>query len=145
MMLPMIRCYHADAPVPANSFFILSKGPNAGRPGLRHWTNSFLVHCPHQQYHDFYFWLIYGLFQAGKFKVRHRGSAIPFININDVRDLLREVAPAIHPNWQKYLAILASLNELQRKKVTLAEQILSTSNLQRHLLQGFFSKKSAPK
>jgi hypothetical protein len=61
--------------------------------------------------------------------------------LDDVRHLLREVAPVIHPNWQKYLAILASLNHLQRQKVTLAEQIISTSNLQRHLLREYFDGK----
>jgi hypothetical protein len=91
-MLPMIRCYHAGAPVPENSFFVLSKSRNAGRPGFQPWTNSFIVVCPHKQYHDFFFMLIYALFQAGKFKSRHRGSKIQFINLNDVRDLLHEVA-----------------------------------------------------
>lgn len=140
-MFPMIRCYHAGAPVPENSFFILSKGANAGKPAFKPWSNSFIVVCPHKQYHDFFFWLIYGLFQAGKFKSRHRGSAIQFINLDDVRDLLRKVAPVIHPNWEKYQAILSSLNHLQQQKVTLAEQIISTTNLQRHLLRAYFDGK----
>ena len=143
MMFPMIRCYHAGAPVPENSFFILSKGCNSGKPSFQPWTNSFIVVCPHKQYHDFFFWLIYGLFQAGKFKSRHRGAAIQFINLDDVRDLLREVAPVILSNWEKFQAILSSLNYLQRQKVTLAEQIISTSNLRRHLLREYFDGKAS--
>jgi hypothetical protein len=139
MMFPMIRCYHADAPIPPHSFFIISKGNNAGLPILKPWTDSYIIHCPHQQYHDFYFWLLYGLFQAGKFRIHHRGSATSYIYINDIRNLLQKVAPAIHPIWQKYQAILASLNESQKRKVTLAEQILSTSHMQRHLLENYFS------
>ena len=101
MMYPQIRCYHDGAVIPPHSFFILCKGCNAGKPGFKHWTNSFIVVCPHQQYFDFYFWLIYGLFQSGKFKTRHRGSVIPFINLNDVRDIIREVAPLIHTDWTR--------------------------------------------
>ena len=138
MMYPQIRCYHEGAVIPPLSFFILCKGCNAGKPGFNLWTNSFIVVCPHQQYFDFYFWLIYGLFHSGKFKTRHRGSAIPFINLNDVRDVIREIAPLIHPDWSRYQEILSSLEKLNKLKATLAEQIVATDKLQRCLLQKYF-------
>ena len=81
----------------------------------------------------------------GKFKTRHRGSVIPFINLQDVRDLIRELAPAIHPDWNKYQQILEALNKLEAKKASLAEQILATTNLQRHLLSIYFEKLSKHK
>ncbi len=139
-MFPMIRCYHEGAVIPPHSFFILCKGCNAGKPGFQPWTNSFIVVCPHEEYFNFYFWLIYGLWRNGKFKTRHRGSVIPFINLNDVRDLIREVAPAIQPGWNKYQQILEALNKLEQKKASLAEQIISTTNLQRYLLRTYFDK-----
>ena len=146
MMFPQIRCYHAGAAIPPHSFFILCKGCNAGKPSFQSWTNSFIVVCPHQQYFDFYFWLIYGLFQSGKFKTRQRGSVIPFINLNDVRDVIREVAPLIHPDWTRYQEILSSLDKLSKLKATLAEQIIATDKLQRCLLQKYFSEiKHEPK
>jgi hypothetical protein len=140
MMFPSIRCYHEGAVVPPHSFFILCKGCNAGKPGFHPWTNSFIVVCPHEEYFNFYFWLIYGLWRDGKFKTRHRGSVIPFINLNDVRDLIREVAPAIQSGWNKYQQILETLNKLEQKKTCLAEQIIITTNLQRHLLRTYFDK-----
>ena len=139
-MFPMIRCYHEGAVIPPHSFFILCKGCNAGKPGFQPWTNSFIVVCPHEKYFNFYFWLIYGLWRDGKFKTRHRGSVIPFINLNDVRDLIREVAPAIKPGWNKYQQILETLNKLEQKKTSLAEQIIITTNLQRYLLRTYFDK-----
>ena len=138
MMYPQIRCYHEGAAVPPFSFFILCKGCNAGKPGFQPWTNSFMTVCPNQQNFDFYFWLVYGLFQSGKFKVRHRGSVIPFINLNDVRDIIREVAPLIHPDWSRYQEILSSLNKLNKLKATLAQQLVATDKLQRCLLQKYF-------
>lgn len=146
MMFPMIRCYHVGAAIPPHSFFILCKGCNAGKPGFQPWTNSFIVVCPHEEYFKFYFWLIYGLHQSGKFKVRHRGSVIPFINLVDVRDTLREVAPLIHPDWSRYQKILSSLDNLRKLKATLAEQILATDKLQHCLLHKYFEEiKKAPK
>lgn len=139
MMYPLIRCYHEGSPIPEFSFFILCKGENAGRPSFKPWTNSFIVACPRQEYFDFYFWLMYGLHQLGKFKPRLRGSVIPFINLEDVRDLIREVAPVIYPDWQKYQTILSALEKLEKRKATLAEQILATEKLQRYLLSSIFS------
>ena len=146
MMYPQIRCYHEGTAMPPFSFFILCKGCNAGKPGFKPWTNSFIVVCPCQQYFDFYFWLIYGLFQSGKFKTRHRGSVIPFLNLNDVRDTIREVAPLILPDWSRYQEILSSLDKLSKLKATLAEQIVATDKLQRCLLHKYFEEiKKAPK
>lgn len=145
MHLPHIRCYHSAASINPHVFYILCKGQNAGKPGFKPWTNSFAVICNNKQNFDFYFWLVYGLWKDGKFKTRHRGTAIPFINLNDVRDLIREVAPAIHPDWNKYQQILEALSKLEKKKSSLAEQIIATSSLQRHLLSMYFTDKKAPK
>lgn len=116
MMYPFIRCFHEGSSVPEFSFFILCKGSNAGKPSFRPWTNCFIITCPRQEYFDFYFWLIYGLFQSGKFRIRHRGTAVPFINLPDVRDLLQQVAPIVYPDWQKFQSILSALESWRKEK-----------------------------
>lgn len=141
MMLPHIRCNHSAASINPHVFYMLCKGDNAGKPGFKPWANSFAVICSNKECFDFYFWLVYGLWKDGKFKTRHRGTAIQFINLQDVRDLLKEVAPVIEPDWNKYQKILETLSRLEKKKATLAEQIITTSNLQKHLLRMYFSDK----
>lgn len=138
MIFPQIRCYHAGAKIPPHSFFILCKGSNAGKPGFKPWTNSFLVVCPHQEYFDFFFWLIHGLHLSGKFKVRHRGSAIPFINLVDVQDTIRELASTVHVDWSRFREIVNSLDKLNKFKTSLQQQILATDQLQRCLIQKYF-------
>lgn len=140
MMYPSIRCYHPGAAIPPHSFFILCKGCNAGKPGFQPWKNSFIVVCPHEEYFNFYFWLVYGLYQSGRFKIRHRGSAIPFIVLSDVRDLVREVAPFILPDWSRFQQILSKLDRLRQLRSSLAEQLLATEKLQRCLLQKYFAE-----
>lgn len=139
-MYPQIRCYHEGVEIPPFSFFILCKGCNAGRPGFTPWTNSFIVVCPHEDYFKFYFWLVYGLHQSEKFKTRHRGSVIPFINLEDVRDTIREIAPLIHPDWSRFQEIISYLDKLNKIKSSLAEQLLASDKLQRSLLQSYFSE-----
>lgn len=146
MMYPLIRCYHQGFITPPHCFFILAKGSNAGKPGFTPWVNSFICICPHEEYYKFYYWLIYGLHQSGRFKIYHRGSVIPFINIDDVRHLLKEVAPLIHEDWLRFQEILSSLEKCSKLKTTLQAQVAATEKLQKTLLLQYFQQiKNAPK
>ena len=138
MMFPLIRCYQTNALAKQNVFFVLSKGENAGKPSLVPWANSFALVCPNEKYHNFYFWLVYGLFKAKKFKVRLRGSAIPFINKADVADLIKEVAPVVYSDWSKFQELIDTLDKLEKIKTTLGQQLLASEKLQSYLLQQYF-------
>ena len=145
MLYPMVRCYHSAASVPPHSFYILCKGNNAGKPGFNPWPNSFLVVCSNEEYYRFFFWLVYGLHQSGKFKIYQRGSVIPYINIKDVSNCIREVALLIHPYWYSYQQILSSLEKCSQLKASLVQQIKATEQLQSALLQKYFQEiKNAP-
>ena len=104
-----------------------------------------MIICPDEYYYDFYFWLFYGLWHAGSFKVRHHGSVIPFINIPDVRDILREVVPPIHKDWKRYKEILAACERLEKVKSNLAQQIIATRDLQSALLKRYLNSKKEGK
>ena len=138
MHLPQIRCYHSAGLINPHVFFILSKGSNAGQPSFKPWTNCFQVVCTNNKWFDFYFWLCYGLFKAGKFKIYQRGSVIPFTNKGDVQELFNEMAPQIYPYWDQYQKIIEALSNLEQKKATLAEQIIATEKLQSHLIRSYF-------
>ena len=134
MIFPLIRCSQSNVLKQPFVFFILSKGENAGKPSLKPWANCFAVICQNQQYYNFYYWLIYGLFKAGKFKIRLRGSVIPFINVEDVRDLIRELAPTVFPHWSKFQELVNTLDKIENLKSNLDHQIITSENLQLHLL-----------
>lgn len=139
-MLPQIRCYHANTNEQPLMFFILSKGEDAGKPGLMPWQNSFSVLCNNQESFDFYFWLTYGLFKANHFKPRQRGSVIQYVNLNDIKEVLKEATPAILEHWMKFQKILNAIELLEKTKTTLGQQLVSTQNLQECLIQRFFVK-----
>ena len=139
MITPQIRCNAESALMQPHVFYILCKGDNAGRPGLSPWPNSFAVICNSQQHLDYFFWLSYALWKAGKFKMYHRGSAIQFINVGDTRQLLRQVANSIFPQWDRFQKILDALSKLENRKVSLLQQVTSTEQLQKCLLAQYLS------
>ena len=104
------------------------------------WSNCFSVKCNNKESFDYYFWLVYGLYKANKFKARHRGSVIQFVNLKDIRDILMLAGPGILKNWQQFQQIMKALDLLEKSKTTLGQQLLTTENLQRYLIQRFFEK-----
>ena len=138
MIFPQIRCYQSNVLSQSFVFYILCKGDNAGKPSLKPWPNSFVVICQNQQYFNFYFWLVYGLFKANKFKASLRGSVIPFINLDDVRTIIRGVAPAVFPDWAKFHELVNTMDKIDKLKSTLAQQIIASDNLQQYLLHRYF-------
>ena len=140
MMFPQIRCFHSNVNEQPFMFYVLCKGDNAGKPGVKPWLNSFSVLCNNQEAFDFYFWLVYGLYQAGKFKPRLRGSVIPFVDLDDVKDVVKDVTPCILPNWLQYQKVLKALDLLEQSKTTLGQQLLTTQNLQQFLIRKFFDR-----
>ena len=138
MMFPLIRCYQSNAIAKPNVFYVLAKGENAGKPSLTPWSNSFAILCSNEKYFQFYFWLVYALFKAKKFKIRLRGSAIPFINKDDIAAMLKEVAPAVYDDWSKFQDLIATLDKLEKLKTTLGQQLIASDKLQSYLLQNFF-------
>lgn len=90
---------------------------------------------------DFYFWLCFGLFEAGKFKSYQHGSVIPFVNLRDLREVLKQFAHHVYPHYQQYRQIVDDLVKLDQRKPTLAEQIESTKHLQQQLINDVVVKK----
>ena len=113
MIFPLIRCNYSQASQNPHVFYILCKGENAGKPALKPWVNSFAVICSNQQYFDFYFWLVWGLFKSNKFKVHLRGTAVPFVNLDDVRCVIRAMAPAVFPDWSKFQELIITMDRLE--------------------------------
>ena len=141
MMFPQIRCYQGCMLIQPNVFFILAKGENAGKPSLKPWSNSFAILCANEKYFQFYFWLVYALFKAKKFKIRLRGSAIPFINKDDIATVLKEVAPVVYDDWSRFQDLLNTLDKLENLKSSLGQQLLASENLQSYLLHKYFTSK----
>jgi hypothetical protein len=139
-MMPLnICCFHNQTLQNDSDcqFFILSKGGNAGKPGLQPWANSFIAITSNEEMRDFYFWLTYGLFKAQSFKIVQRGSVIPFINLKETRDLIMSVAKIIYPHWQEFKIILQQLELLEQRKNNLAQILKSTATVQEYLIRNY--------
>lgn len=138
MCTPQINCYGAQVAPQYFTFYILSKGNNAGQPQLLPWVNCFAVHCKTKEELDFYFWLSYSLWQTGRFRPYLRGSVIPFLRVQEVRQLLTQAGESIFPHWQSLQGVLEALNQLKTTRAHLAQCIIANEKLQQMLLRIHF-------
>ncbi len=140
IMMPLtIHCNHSILQFnPDVQFFILCKGQNAGKPGTEPWSNSFVATACNQEMRDFYYWLTYGLFRTKAFESFHRGSVIPFIYLQETRDLIMPAAFEIYPKWDEFKLLLRQMELLETRKNNLAEILKNTATLQEYLIRNYF-------
>ncbi len=114
-----IRCFKQGALVPANAFFILSKGRNTGRPSFNSNANCFVFTCADTDDLHSYYWLVYALWAGNKFHPLLCGSVIEFIHLADLKHMIGTAALTA----QNMDAITRSMKQIIQLENKLQQQI----------------------
>ena len=69
-------------------FFILNKGMNSGKPLKNACPNCFICLAATEEETETLYWLCFGLWYSKSFQYYLKGSVIPFITIDDVKECL---------------------------------------------------------
>jgi hypothetical protein len=112
-----IKCYRMNDSVNEYHFFILSKGLNSGKPMNQPCPNCFVCFADNEAEKDRLFWLCFGLWQGGYFQPFLTGSVIPFIRIDDLKEVIRSAASKIQSNYDGFthsVELLRKLDDHQR-------------------------------
>lgn len=117
-----IKTYSETQAIPAPHFFILSRGRNAGKPLEASCPNCFVVLTQTEEAKNFYYWLVYGLWQAQAFHPLQLGFVIPLLRIGDTKRLLLDSRERVMRKRAEYLKSLALLQDFEKKAKVLAKQ-----------------------
>jgi len=107
-------------------FFLLSKGLNSGRPMSKPCPNCYVITTETEEQRNTLFYLCLSL-QLGKFFNKNLvGSVIPFIRIDDVREVLDTALQNYKKdNWelkvQKLMNIISYENNLKQQLKTIGQ------------------------
>lgn len=115
-----IRCFKQGAAVPANVFFILSRGKNTGRPSFEPNVNCYVFNCAETDDLLCYYWLVYALWAGNRFHPLLRGSVIEFIHLRDLKHMI-ETATLTARNIE---AIAHSMKQIIQLENKLQQQIM---------------------
>ena len=119
-------------------FFILNKGMNTGSPNFKPYANCFVLLAETDKERNDYYWLCYALWQTGKFRPRLIGSAIPFIHISDLKDVIAEATIKANNKPKQYQKALSLLIDIDMKSEALAQKLKVIGEAKRTVLNHIF-------
>jgi hypothetical protein len=102
-------------------FFILSKGMNAGKPLEKPCPNCFTLFAKNEEEKKLYFWLCFGLWQANFFHPFITGSVIPFIRLEDLKQVIQEAL--IKLNESEFQKSVSVMHDLQKHQENISKQL----------------------
>ena len=122
-------------------FFILNKGQNSGKPLINPCPNCFVVSVSTEEEKQILYHLSMML-QIGRFYTYYlKGSVIPFISIDDCRNILKSSYTSFLNDefqLQKHINIVSAIC---KKEAELQKVISKMKNLKVSYIQNLFSKK----
>lgn len=120
--------------VSPNSFYILSKGYNSGKPQKAPWPNCFVLSCNSAEETDKCYWLIYWLWKTRTFTPYLRGSVVWFIRIKDIRTIIEHARTQLERNASAFQSIIQRIQEVEQLKRLLERQLTASQQLENALL-----------
>ncbi|MDN3492203.1 DUF6943 family protein [Winogradskyella bathintestinalis] len=121
-------------------FFILNKGLNSGKPLTNPCPNCFVVTTSTEEEKNTLFHISMMLQIGGFYAYYLKGSVIPFISIDDCRNMLKKTYSSMlneNPQLQKHIRIVSAIN---KKEAELNSIISKMADLKVSYIQNVFSK-----
>jgi hypothetical protein len=135
-----IKTYCKKQKLSGEHFFILSKGNNAGKPLTVPCPNCFVFQASDKEEKDFYFWLIYCLWQGNYFRQFLYGSVIPFIRIHDLKEIIANATAIASGKKEKLSKTITLLKNLDEQQKTIQNQIILIKQAKVALMHNFLKE-----
>ncbi len=109
-----LKTYRPGMKTESNSFFILNRGLNTGKPMNEPCPNCFVCICKNREDKESLYWLLFALWQSKEIKRELIGSVILYIRKWELERLIRQKA-------QEHILLVVQksipvLREFQRKE-----------------------------
>ena len=88
MRTVQLKTFNQNFNYQGHFFFILNKGMNSGKPLKTACPNCFVCMAESEEQKEQLYWLCYALWYSKSFHFYLKGSVIPFITLDDVRECL---------------------------------------------------------
>ena len=108
---------------PLNTFYVLSKGLNSGRPMSRPCANSLVVKANTEYEKQKLFGYTYVLWKTGRFHGYQVGSVIPFLRIEDYKRILLNTMESPKIDHMRIQTVLKHVVGLQNRQAALLNTV----------------------
>jgi hypothetical protein len=108
-----LKTYRPGTVQKPNSFYVLNKGLNSGKPLSIPCPNCFEISTRNESERAFFYWLCYSIWQSKAFEYYLRGSVIPFIIISEVKQCINQAAAKAQNNLPEFERSVKLLQEIE--------------------------------
>ncbi len=134
-----ITTYSPDQKRTPFAFFILSKGMNSGKPMEHPCPNCFTFNAADQTEKDHYYWICFGLWQSKSLHPFLIGSAIPFIRLNDLNQVISQAAEKAQASPANFLKTVEALKILDQHEKQYHRNLLLISEAKKAIFANYRS------
>ena len=135
-----IKTYNMNSKPNHYSFYILSKGYNAGKPLEKPCPNCFLVSTDSEEHRANLFWVCYSLWKSGTFLPLLCGSVIPFLHIDDVRAQMSNAIEGMEFDSTRFRKTVYGLQQLIKTEALLEKQLRLIDEVKRAIAINLLNK-----
>ncbi len=121
-------------------FFILNKGLNSGKPFRHYVCNSFVFLADNKDERDFYYFMLLGLWELRLFRPYLKGTAIEFVRLGDVIDVLEETFNAVNTGNRSFSDGQKALAQIEALQINLQLQLTHLMQLRKSLFYKYLKK-----
>ena len=117
-----LKCHQPTEQKP--NFYIQSKGEHSGRPLKNPIPNCFSVYTESEHLYS----LVYALYIGGKFKPHIGGSVVPFIRLDDAKQIIKQ-----NLSFYSNTHLFSKIESIDTLKENIRKQLILLDQLQRSL------------
>ena len=121
-------------------FFILNKGLNSGKPFRHYVCNSFVFLADDKNERDFYYFMLQGIWELRLLRPYLKGTAIEFVRLGDVIDILEEVLNSVNSVSRSFYDVQNSLAQIEALQTNLQSQLSHLMQLRKSLFYKYLKK-----
>jgi hypothetical protein len=121
-------------------FFILNKGLNSGKPFKHYVCNSFVFLADDENERDFYYFMLFGIWELRLLRPYLKGSVIEFVRLGDIIDVLNETINSINTGNRSFADVQHSLTQIESLQCNLNQQLSYLMQLRKSLFYKYLKK-----
>jgi hypothetical protein len=121
-------------------FFVLCKGMNSGKPLNLRCPNSFCVICSSEEEKEKLYWVTFALWRSKAFHPYLSGSVIPFIHINDFKQLVQVKLEIVNNDNGAFTEVVKNLKLIEQSEKHFLENLKLVQELKQAYIYKYFNK-----
>jgi hypothetical protein len=121
-------------------FFVLCKGMNSGKPLNLRCPNSFCVICSSDEEKEKLYWISFALWRSKAFHPYLSGSVIPFIHINDFKQLVNVKLEIVNSDNEVFEEVVKNLKLIEQSEKHFLENLRLMEELKQAYVYKYFNK-----